>query len=681
MELKNTYSIILNGKEHHFVYLNDKLIWQKQVPEQYTQLYSASWLDFDGTNYVDTGINIWGLGRGFTILCSFFIDSSATTSTNNPPTILHQMYEASPWPGLAIDYMYKGGRICPISVSGVSGVNQSIHANKNTDIKGGQVIVGISVTPEGVVNVSSYTDVGGARTMTGTTANSTSFGSDKLMGLTTILGAYQSTAGVKGRFFTGTIADCLIYEGAMSMEEMTEMVNQHKLDEWIWYDDDGTTVLDSNFKGEYSKELPTKPSTIYHTHEWYDHTGVELQKTEQQMEVYQFSEWEQIEATSFQATYSSSIQPEQVTPPTPPEYENEYYAEYTFNRWSPVTTEAKTQYLPQYDRSTFKGLLLYVGTRYHLSKGYLYSEDNIRALATKLGDTRLIINCDPNVSRWTFNSRSPFSRADIDTPTPWEFFGGGMDFETQKGYELTHFDNTALVEDAYVDYLPFAIDLAKKLLQYNSNLKLWFTLPISVNYFTAFAHMSLPYFIEFCDRIMIEEPNIWEHIEGFYYNAEGGFEWWSGSGWDDSDPIETNSSMNCMAQFKNYLNLQGYNKKTMCIPFLATATQNKSRIISAYNSQVFDYVIVPASYNFSWANTALRDHYTWINEQVHSIHIGYELEWDGSTAESRNRYYETVHYLQDCQTQGPMVAYIDARSGSNFTTDLQVYKDFWNMEE
>jgi hypothetical protein len=141
------------------------------------------------------------------------------------------MYEASPWPGLAIDYMYKGGRICPISISGVSGTNQSIHANKNTDIKGGQVIVGVSVTPEGVVNVSSYTDVGGARTMTGTIGNSTTFGSDKLMRLTTILGAYQTTAGVKGRFFTGTIADCLIYEGAMSMDEMTEMVNQYKLEE------------------------------------------------------------------------------------------------------------------------------------------------------------------------------------------------------------------------------------------------------------------------------------------------------------------------------------------------------------------------------------------------------------------------------------------------------------------
>ena len=157
---------------------------------------------FNGSSdYIDTGVQLFDTAKDFTIIC----EAEFSKLTSNSICLFHCLNEASPWPGLSIDGS-NGVRICYTGSSSLT-----------TAISDRTAVSALAIRyVDGVMDAIRYRNtsgdivthaVAGAPIYTKVTQN-------------LLLGAYQTTAGVKGRFFNGTISRFDVYSNALSDEQI-----------------------------------------------------------------------------------------------------------------------------------------------------------------------------------------------------------------------------------------------------------------------------------------------------------------------------------------------------------------------------------------------------------------------------------------------------------------------------
>lgn len=166
----------------------------------------------DGVDdFYDSGYALFDANKDFTIITSFVAKSN--TSSSAPPTILHCMYEASPYPGIGVDHMYANGRLA------LKTVVQSIFPNSianNKEVFAIRRNIATSKLEYFVFNTSKII------TKVDVTAKTNFTNFDKHL----IIGAYQKTDGTKGRFFTGTINKFSLYMQSLDDETIENIMTE-----------------------------------------------------------------------------------------------------------------------------------------------------------------------------------------------------------------------------------------------------------------------------------------------------------------------------------------------------------------------------------------------------------------------------------------------------------------------
>ena len=162
---------------------------------------------FDGTStYIDTGVALLSTDQDFTIV----LDATAPQlQTDSQATLFHCMHEESPYPGLSLMtssgdngfYIPKGSNASAIGLTPFL-----IPLNRRTKVV---------VTKKGTtLSAYSTNNVSASSTYTYSQVNEN-----------VLIGAYQITNGVKGRYFSGTVYDFKIYNKAFTSQEKDDYLN------------------------------------------------------------------------------------------------------------------------------------------------------------------------------------------------------------------------------------------------------------------------------------------------------------------------------------------------------------------------------------------------------------------------------------------------------------------------
>lgn len=127
-------------------------------------------------------------------------------------TLMHCMKEASPWPGLVVQI--NNPRLLQLNLYGTQVAFAT--GDNLSEFKSDKHRFAVRISG------SKYDcwDISHEKAGTGSIANYADAVSGSL-----ILGAMQDTSGTKSRFFDGTLYQCLIYNGAMSDEQITTWLN------------------------------------------------------------------------------------------------------------------------------------------------------------------------------------------------------------------------------------------------------------------------------------------------------------------------------------------------------------------------------------------------------------------------------------------------------------------------
>ena len=167
-------------------------------------IYSNSSLSFTGVSdgYVDTGVKLFDTNKAFSIYINFN-GSDGNHSENT--TVLHCMYEHSPYNGLAIDIFRGRYRIVSLSSTLDTTVGYMLKDNQR-----------YLITHE---ENSEIIEVYNCATGETTPLNHTH--SSALTNLTLTLGAYTSPTGERGRFWRGTINSIKVWDRVVTKYEVT----------------------------------------------------------------------------------------------------------------------------------------------------------------------------------------------------------------------------------------------------------------------------------------------------------------------------------------------------------------------------------------------------------------------------------------------------------------------------
>lgn len=171
--------------------------------------------EFDGTNYIDTGVAPLATDVPFTV----FVDWTHTGESafaGSKHVILHAMTETSPYPGIILQYNNNG--IVSEYRQGTNTISSNSTAGliENADLQRVKVIY--RKAEDGTVTVARcYNDNGQIHKNT------------KVMEYYAVpeelrLGCYRSNVGGTGRFAKGLMNDCKIYNYALSDDEMNALL-------------------------------------------------------------------------------------------------------------------------------------------------------------------------------------------------------------------------------------------------------------------------------------------------------------------------------------------------------------------------------------------------------------------------------------------------------------------------
>lgn len=156
---------------------------------------------FDGTNYIDTGIQLFDTLKDFTILLDYEEGDNAMRAT-----IFHCIKETSPWPGLCMQH---GNGIAGLYVMGgrTSGGSNFVEftsvATRVAITCAGGSITGVKYVENGDIVTASII------------ANSGTIFEKNLL-----LGCYQDDSGNRGRYWKGTLNKFDVYFEVLSDEEI-----------------------------------------------------------------------------------------------------------------------------------------------------------------------------------------------------------------------------------------------------------------------------------------------------------------------------------------------------------------------------------------------------------------------------------------------------------------------------
>ena len=169
---------------------------------------------FDGTNYIDTGVCPLATDTPFTI----FIDWTHTGESAfaaSKHVVAHCMTEANPYPGLVLQYSNTGLVSEFRQGSNISSNSQGADI-ANADLQRARIVY--RKAADGVITVARcYNENGIVHTNT------------KQVTYVAVpenlrLGCYQTTLGGTGRFAKGVLNDCIVYNYALSDEQINELL-------------------------------------------------------------------------------------------------------------------------------------------------------------------------------------------------------------------------------------------------------------------------------------------------------------------------------------------------------------------------------------------------------------------------------------------------------------------------
>lgn len=159
---------------------------------------------------IDTGVKLFDVidpKPTFTILVEVK-GSNNLQAKSDTYDLLHCMDETSPWPGMCVQ---------------VAGSNLDVNIYKShgtlatvANIKAAKNRIGIRVNRG---NLVAWKPTSGYGSNWGTIS-----GMDTTVDKTLLLGAYQTSDGKKGRFFDGTLYQCVVYKSALTDEQIESWV-------------------------------------------------------------------------------------------------------------------------------------------------------------------------------------------------------------------------------------------------------------------------------------------------------------------------------------------------------------------------------------------------------------------------------------------------------------------------
>ena len=156
---------------------------------------------FNGTStYIDTGVALLSTDQDFTIALDV---TPAVSQVNNYATIFHCMHEENPYPGLAFMADNTGNTFY------IPKGNNSSTIGQNPYLISESIRTKVVIIKEGTT-LSAYS----SNSVTGSSNYTYTQVSENLL-----IGAYQTTNGTKGRYFSGTVHDFKIYNKVFTSEE------------------------------------------------------------------------------------------------------------------------------------------------------------------------------------------------------------------------------------------------------------------------------------------------------------------------------------------------------------------------------------------------------------------------------------------------------------------------------
>jgi hypothetical protein len=170
---------------------------------------------FDGTNYIDTGIQLFNEKKNFTVLMEWE-HTGESAFTNNAHVVLHAMREANPWPGIQVAYQTNGLMQNLFNVKVFSNTSDGV---PNSDLQTIRIAWVYDVTNNFSKMSRRYNNSGNVFTSKAGISTTT-------FNETVLLGCYQDTSGNKGRYAKGIMRDCKIYTCALSDAEIEAYLNQ-----------------------------------------------------------------------------------------------------------------------------------------------------------------------------------------------------------------------------------------------------------------------------------------------------------------------------------------------------------------------------------------------------------------------------------------------------------------------
>ena len=171
---------------------------------------------FDGTNYIDTGVQLFAENKPFTVVVDWEHGASAFMTGSH--TVAHCMNEASPWPGFVMQYSTPLG-IFDMQVNQTEKVEvKSVNDGMTTSTFARFKAV-VRRASDGVVTISRrYNNTGDILKISGSTTYTK-------VDQTLLLGCYQTTDGTKGRFAKGVMHEAIVYDRALSDDEVNALFN------------------------------------------------------------------------------------------------------------------------------------------------------------------------------------------------------------------------------------------------------------------------------------------------------------------------------------------------------------------------------------------------------------------------------------------------------------------------
>lgn len=174
---------------------------------------------FDGTNYIDTGVQLFAENKPFTVVVDW--EHGASEFMTESHTVAHCMNEARPWNGFVMQYSNSVG-IFEMQVTQREKVEVKSGSDSMTTSTFARFKAVVRKASDGVVTISRrYNDTGDVLKTSGSTTYTK-------VDQTLLLGCYQTTGGTKGRFAKGVMHEAIVYDRALSDDEVNALFNKLK---------------------------------------------------------------------------------------------------------------------------------------------------------------------------------------------------------------------------------------------------------------------------------------------------------------------------------------------------------------------------------------------------------------------------------------------------------------------